>query len=349
MRRRTWVALAALPIGLLVGDVLYWRYTTQQLEYGFTAWVAQRRATGWTVQFGPPTIGGWPSAATLTASGVKLTGGAPEIPGGLSWSADRVTLRVALLHPGSLEVTPAGSQGIRLADGPDIPFTADQMHLAVPLQQDRPPAGATLTASNLQADVPVGSGTTSALTIAALRGQAKQDPAAGQGEPALTLSLGANSLTLPPATRWPLGPRIESLSLDGAVEGPLPHTGGLTAGATAWRDGGGSVEIKRLALHWGTLDLTGTATLALDPQLQPMGAGSAKVTGYAETLDALAANGALSRSAAIAAKAVLSLLARPQEEGQPDEVEVPLTLQYRTLSMRQVPLVRLPELDWPAP
>jgi hypothetical protein len=28
-------------------------------------------------------------------------------------------------------------------------------------------------------------------------------------------------------------------------------------------------------------------------------------------------------------------------------VEVPLTLQYRTLSMRQVPLVRLPELDWP--
>jgi hypothetical protein len=28
-------------------------------------------------------------------------------------------------------------------------------------------------------------------------------------------------------------------------------------------------------------------------------------------------------------------------------VEVPMTLEFRTLSVRQVPLLRLPELDWP--
>jgi len=65
------------------------------------------------------------------------------------------------------------------------------------------------------------------------------------------------------------------------------------------------------------------------------------------TLDALAAHSAISRSAATAAKAVLSLLAHSPDDGGPPDVEVPLTLQYRTLSMRQVPLVRLPELDWP--
>ena len=66
-----------------------------------------------------------------------------------------------------------------------------------------------------------------------------------------------------------------------------------------------------------------------------------------ETLDTLASHAAISRSAATATKAVLSLMAHNPEDGSPPDVEVPLTLQYRTLSMRQVPLVRLPELDWP--
>ena len=102
-----------------------------------------------------------------------------------------------------------------------------------------------------------------------------------------------------------------------------------------------------MALLWGSLDLTAQATLTLDDQLQLAGDGSAKATGYAETLDALAAHGVVSRSAATAAKAVLSLLANNPENGGPPDVDVPLKLKYRTLSMRQVPLVRLPELDWP--
>jgi hypothetical protein len=81
--------------------------------------------------------------------------------------------------------------------------------------------------------------------------------------------------------------------------------------------------------------------------MQPMGTGTAKVAGYAATLDAMARNRLMSRSAATSAKAVLSLLANAPDDGSPSEVEVPLSLQYRTLSMRQVPLVRLPELDWP--
>jgi hypothetical protein len=56
----------------------------------------------------------------------------------------------------------------------------------------------------------------------------------------------------------------------------------------------------------------------------------------------------LTKSASTAAKAVLSLMAGTAVADEPSAVEVPLTLQYRTLSMRQVPLIRLPELDWPA-
>jgi hypothetical protein len=144
-----------------------------------------------------------------------------------------------------------------------------------------------------------------------------------------------------------LGPRIASLTLQGALDGPVPRAHTLGERAAAWRDGGGTLEIQHLAVNWGPLDLTASATLALDEQQQPMGTGSARVIGYAETLDALASHGVISKSAATAAKAVLSLLAHSPEDGGPPDVEVPLTLQYRTLSMRQVPLLRLPELDWP--
>ena len=77
-----------------------------------------------------------------------------------------------------------------------------------------------------------------------------------------------------------------------------------------------------------------------------MGAGNGALTGYDAALDALAVNGVLTRSAAKAARAVLSLLAGTPAPGDEPKVDVPLTLQHRTLSVRQVPLLRLPEWEW---
>ena len=51
---------------------------------------------------------------------------------------------------------------------------------------------------------------------------------------------------------------------------------------------------------------------------------------------------------AMAAGAVLALMARPQPSGPP-VVEVPLSLQDRTLSLGRIPLLRLPELVWRPP
>ncbi len=73
------------------------------------------------------------------------------------------------------------------------------------------------------------------------------------------------------------------------MNGPLPQARDITRWAEAWRDGGGSLEITHLTMGWGPLGLTSSATLALDDQLQPMGSGNARIVGYAETLDRLAA------------------------------------------------------------
>ena len=342
MRRRLRILIIAVPLLVVGGDFLLWRFAVARLQAGLDAWTAGQRSAGWMVGLTGSQTGGWPFAATLTLRDVTIQGGDPAVPGGVAWTSDHLVLRIAMLRPTRLEIAAAGAGHLRVADSPDVAYTAAHLSVALPLQAGGPPRALDVRANDLRAGLPAGP-----VGIDSLAAHAALTPTAGQGEAAVTLAIDATGVSLPPAMKWALGPRIAAMSISAALDGPLPRDGGLTARATSWRDDGGSLEIRRLETTWGPLGLTATATLALDLQLQPMGAGAAKVKGYAETADAMASHGLMSRSAATAAKALLSLLAGVPDDGQPSEVEVPLSLQYRTLSMRQVPLVRLPELDWP--
>ena len=339
--------ILVLVLVLLAGHALYWRWATQRLEQGFLAWAADRRAHGWVVRAGEPGRGGWPLAASVSVPGLHVEGGRADIPDGFTWDAERVRLSVQLLQPRSLAIAAEGRQRLRLSDLPEIPYTADRLRADVPLEPGVPAHVADIVARDLRAGMPAGKEATSGLTIGLLQLHGEVRPAAPQGEPALAFTTSAEAIGLPPDFRWALGSRISSLSIDGALNGPLPRVPGLAHRATAWRDGGGSLEIQRLALGWGPLGLTGSATLALDMRLQPMGTGTARIVGYAETLDALAASGGITKQAAMAAKALAGLIARVPADGGRPEIEVPLTLQDRTLSIRQIPLARIPELTWP--
>jgi hypothetical protein len=342
-RRKFWIILLAVPVLLLAADTICWRIAAGRLQQGFAGWVADRRAEGWIESNAPTRIGGWPLAATLTVPTMSLAGSGPGLPGGVGWSGEKLVLRVAVTRPDVLEIEPAGRQQLRLPGWPDIPYTADRLRLTLPLQMSSSPAFIQAEAANLRADTQAGPTTARGLQL-----HLDLNPDARAGEPGLAVSLQVAEAQPPPGIVRPLGPSIANLDVDAVLSGPFPARGGrLAEQAAGWRDGGGSLEIRHLSLAWGPLQLTGSATLALDDQLQPMGAGNARIIGYAETLDALAAHSMISRSAATAAKAVLSLLADAPDDGSRPEVEVPVTLQYRTLSMRQVPLLRLPELDWP--
>ncbi|MBN9561416.1 MAG: DUF2125 domain-containing protein [Alphaproteobacteria bacterium] len=340
-----WILVFVLV--LVAGHALYWRWATQRLEQGFLAWAADRRAHGWVVRAGEPGRGGWPLAATVSVPGLHVEGGQNDIPDGFAWDAERVRLSVRLLQPRSLSISAEGNQRLRLSDLPEIPYTADRLHADVPFEPGVPAHVADIVARDLRAGMPSGKEAASGLTIGLLQVHGEVRPAAPQGEPVLAFTTSAEAIGLPPDVRWALGSRISSLSINGALNGPLPRVPGLVHRATAWRDGGGSLAIQRLALGWGPLGLTGSATLALDMRLQPMGTGTARIVGYAETLDALAASGAITKQAAMAAKALAGLIARIPADGGRPEIEVPLTLQDRTLSIRQIPLARIPELLWP--
>jgi hypothetical protein len=317
-----------------------------QLRTGYHAWVAEQVAQGWDVASGPLSIGGWPRAATVTVPNLTLRHAGLTIPGDVNMASAGVILSVSLFNPTNLHLSLTGPMHVRAGDLPDVIVTGDQASVSVPLQQTGPLSVA-LHASGLRLEAATGAWH---VTVGLLNANADiaTDSPADQSQPAATFSLSTEAIALPAGIKWPLGVNISSLSMDGRMNGPLPDTRDITRWAEAWRDGGGSLEITHLAMGWGPLGLTSSATLALDDQLQPMGSGNGRIVGYAETLDRLAVGGMLTKSAATAAKAVLSLMAGTSDTDEPSSVDVPLTLQYRTLSMRQVPLLRLPELDWPA-
>jgi len=332
-RRRTlWIILLAVPVALLLADTAYWWLAGRNLRYGYEAWLANAHATGWSVTTDRPKLGGWPLAATLSMRRVNLSGGAWDIPGGLGWSADRLVLRVNLIRPGMLHANASGQQKLRVGDAPEIPYTSHRLELALPLMAAPWPDQVDLSAENLR---------DSNASVGMLDVHLTGIPPGP-----VSFTLHATGINPPPDVARPFGPGTASVSFDGTLAAAPATADTPKQWMAAWRQANGSLKLEHFALTWGPLDLTATATLSLDDKLQPAGAASAKATGYAETLDSLATHSVITRSAATAAKAVLSLLATVRPDGSAPSVEVPLALRDRTLSMSMVPLVKLPSVEW---
>ena len=345
LRRLLAGGLAVLAV-LAAADTALWMMATARLEDELAAWQARRREAGWTLSAGQPVRTGWPLAAALSLPDPLLAGGGTDLPGGLSWRAGRAELAVALLRPDHLRLVVSG----RAAAAPVHP-AGTRLHRR-PVRGDHP-AGAGPTDS-LPLDLSAAglriAASTGQLTIAALAVHADAWPEAPQGRAALAVTLQAGTVELPPLRHNLPGrsartsPRRRSTPRS---TGPWPATGDVTARATAWRDGGGKLEAPRLALVWGPLGLSASATAALDEQLQPTGAATARAVGYGAVLDALARAGVLGPRVAQAIIGVLGLLARPAPDGGAPQIEVPVTVQNRTLSLGPFPLVRLREWIWP--
>lgn len=343
--RRLLVGALAILVVLAAADTALWVFATARLEDELAAWQMRRHAAGWTVDAGQKVWTGWPLAAAIRLADPVLTGGDRDLPGGLSWRAGQAELAVALWQPRVLRIRVSGQQYVRLSTLPEFGFAADRFEVTVPLgagPADRLPLDFAVAGLRVAAS-------TGPLDIAAIAVHAVTWPAAPPGEAVLAVTCNAGTIDLPPlrqARPWPIGPRIAAASFDVALTGPWPGAGDVAARATAWRDAGGKLEVGRLALSWASLGLSAGATMALDEQMQPMGAATARVVGYDATLRALAASGVLGPRVAQAIGGVLGLLARPAQQGGAPQVEVPVTLENRTLSLGPFPLVRLREWVW---
>lgn len=342
-RRRAILGAAGVAAVLLGAHVAYWNWAAHSLRQGIDTWAGAWRQDGWQVETGPIAVAGWPDRVAARLSSLRLTHSGNGAAGGMGIVADGAVVSLSLWWPSSLSIDLTGEERVTLPGRDPFAVRSDVLTITAPLART---ATMPMTLRGHAVRVEGGDGRW-VTAVTDLEGQATPS-STDRGEAAVLFALDARGIDLPNAVRWPLGGLIRDLAAQGVLNGPFPPARRLADQAGAWRDGGGSLDVRKATVDWGPLHLTGSATLALDEDLQPMGSGIARASGYVEALDRMAAAGVLTRSAATVAKAMLSLLAGDGAEDAQTEVEVPLSLQYRTLSMRQVPLVRLPELDWSA-
>ena len=337
---------SAIALALVAAlHALLWRWAGSEMQAGVDAWIASRRALGWRVTHGPPQRGGWPLAATLTLPDVTLNGGTATLPGGFGLAAESLVMRVALPRLDRLLVAMPGRNRLRFGDV-ELPFAADRLSIAGPLERNVLPREATAEAERLRLATPAGP-----FELRALRLDVETRLTATEGEPALQLALRAEDIVLPPGppALVALGRQLERATLEAALTGPVPPGRFPTTKAEAWRDGGGSFELRGLTLDWGKVGLGVTATLTLDEALQPMGAGSLKMRGATEAIAAAQSAGLIPASMVRPARMLVQMRSRVPPEGGAPLFEVPLTLEDRTLAAGRFPLAHLPRLVWPSP
>jgi hypothetical protein len=344
LRRRLALGLLLLLAAIGAGHALLWRAMASELETGLRSWVQLRRLQGWRIEHAPPVRGGWPLAATLTVDQVRLDGMAATLPGGMTLTSERVVLRVVLPRLDRLLVELPRQQRLRVA-GAEYPFTADTLVAVLPLEPGTPPSSAEVSADRLRIGTPAGG-----LELRRAKFGVQGSSSATEEEEALTLVLSAEGVMLPTAPAGgaaaAFGRRIDAVGAELSLSGPIPPGREPVRRAEAWRDGGGTAEVRSVSLRWGPVGAKASATIALDETLQPMGAGTLRLTGAMAALDALAEAGVVASHQATLARTVVPLLSRPSPEGPP-EIEVPLTLEGRTLALARIPVLRLVPLDWP--
>ena len=143
-----------------------------------------------------------------------------------------------------------------------------------------------------------------------------------------------------------LGRKVDDIILRGQLSDGFGQTGLSKDTLMGWRDNGGTMEVERLQLKYDPLMIQGNGTLALDGDMQLVGAFSARIQGFFETVEQLHRGGVVRGPDATMAKVVLGMLAKHPDTGGPPSISLPLTIQDGTFFAGPVRLLEMPKINW---
>lgn len=351
---RSMATLIAVPIIVILlggGYTALWFGMAGQAEQRTTAWLAARQAAGWTATADGLRVDGFPLAITVTLDAVDL---APPVRlGAWRWQAAQVRVKV---QPWSLRtpvVEAAGAQTVVLPTGPHgaprtYTVSAGTARAALGFDGADRMEALTLTLAGLTAR-PQGSEDT--LRLDALTAAVEALPVEGEPDlktPTYRVALHGQGLRMPEGLDAVPGPRAQRFDLEARVLGAVPEEGHPHEIVEGWREEGGSLELDRLYVDWEPLEVVATGTAALDQNLQPVAALSARMQGFFDTVGHLEAAGVVRPSDATMARVVLGVMAERSSEGGPPILTVPVTIQNRTLSVGPAALYTFPAITWGA-
>ncbi len=332
--RKKLIALGVLLVlcAVLVGG--YWVWASRGLDAELARWTEKRRAEGFTIEYVEPEIGGFPLALdTVIADPVVAR------PVGWRWDGQALRGETPLWAPNRLRLTFTGLHRLSHPEsGPSatVEAQAEAATADARVQVDGEPESFQADLAGLSVSNEV-SGT---LQVAALTA-AYGPPGLGyDGKPKIPLSADLVEVTLPERLERPFGRQVAQSSLLAELNRPPPWKWTPEA-LEDWRKAGGKMEVERFAIVWGPIELAATGTVTVDRQLRPLGAFDAKVIGLSESLDALAAAGAIPQDQVFALQLLLLALSSETDAQGRKVLEVPFSLQQGRLFLGPIPLAEL--------
>jgi len=358
--------LTSLIFGLVIATAVlsagysaYWYVSAEQIKGGMAGWAEDVQARNMVVEYQDVRVSGFPFWLNVMVDGLRVATAEDAGGGYWGWSGSWIGFDVRPWNfseikfrlPGTYQVTyPVGAfrpDGKGKAGARSLFAISSKAEGYIGLKDGFRPWAAYVDIGSLEIlPEDVGPGGGNLLEAENARISIRTYP---PGEvPHLTSTLDVafslEGLELPEDDDLPLGSRFELIQGETALMGAL-RSGPAAAAAAAWRDEGGTLEVLRLNLRWGDLDVEGKGTLALDGDMQPMGALATSIRGYKSVLEALAEKGVIKASHATTAKVILGLLAKRGADGR-NTLSAPLTVQERKLNIGPIHLLDLPPIIW---
>ncbi len=338
LRRLLSVVLVLASVAA-VADTVVWFRLEHLLDERLGRFTASAERAGWSLQAHRGRRGGWPFAATLRITGLRLAANRGAMPGRLEWSGDTVILSLSPLHPGLLHVTLPGTQKLQLgtlslrgwgselaldSDGSRIRLSAEALHL-----------------------VRAGAGPDDVLQSAAMEAELHWRPDRGDGTD-LSVTLHQVAMPLLGASEGRIAQRARLVArLDAPLRDALPGDG-KTAPSFAdmlrrWGAAGGAIRLDEASLDWPD------AGLFLRGRLVPMSEGlfdgtlSLDLLHPEKPLSVLRHAGLIGAGEETSIAAVIGLIGDGSGKVN-DRISLPLTLRANILSLGTIPLATLPPL-----
>ncbi len=335
MRRRTLFGLIVLL--LLFGVyAVFWFVAAGRIEDGLVAWADSLRRQKLDLTWGAIRVGGFPFAFDVRLNDARLRDGATAPPAELRAPVFSASARPWNFRNWRL----AAPEGLNAAIGPSgEPLMKLAAQTAVG-SVDAAEADFTIwfRLNEAVADLPEHVSAENADLWVILPARSAQS----HTERALAVAADLHHLTVP-MTPAPFQGAADELAFGATVLGAFPAAP-LREAAATWRDSGGTIELDRFELRWGGLAVRGSGTLALGPDLQPIGAFSGAVSGFEELLKALADAGQLRMGDITMARIGLAL-AKPGPNGRP-EISTSFTIQNGQMFLGPLKLGPVPRINW---
>jgi len=340
MHRMRILAAVAVAVALLSGYSVYWFIVAAQLERGIDNWVAFQRQAGLTVDFERTPVTGFPLEFRTTFRKPHIAGATAGQD--IDWQGPDVVGSVSPLNLHTMTFSGPGHHTIDLGGGP---ATLDAGDLTVRLAFDGAGQVSSLavTLGDLHVTLPDDRTVVAASGTVSL--SAAPSPPKSDADPLLQFDAAAQELKLPEGTVLLTADPLSEAKIAGAVKGPFPLLP-LRQALVSWRDAGGTVEIKSFAAAQATLALSGSATIALDDNLQPIVAANVNARGLGPTIDLLASQRRIYPEDALKMKLFVKGAERDTKDGY-KEVATGITVQGSYLSWGPFKLAKVPPIQWP--